>query len=222
MGAATGTPEAKAITERLCKEFGLKLEAKGAKPVGGWSGSQKTAEQKEADLAAAIGKLEPGTWLIIEHPGLDTEEMRAMGHKGYENVAADRAGVTLAFTSDRVKDAIKARGVKLISHRDLPEEKDSGYSFSAKLTRVAQRVEFQGPALLTTDVDPQWAVEMEVIKAILGKPPAAPGKRVVYLVRSPSRTLGLDQQAGAEFIVTGELETLKDGSGRHRIELKRP
>jgi len=122
MGAATGTPEARAITEKLCKEFGLRLEAKGAKGVRNWSGSQKTAEQKEADLVSAIEKLEPGTWLIVEHPGVDTEEMRAMGHKGYENVGADRAGVTRAFTSDRVKAAIQARGVKLISHRDLEAE----------------------------------------------------------------------------------------------------
>jgi predicted glycoside hydrolase/deacetylase ChbG (UPF0249 family) len=121
MGAATGTPEAKAITEKLCKEFGLKLEAKGTKGVRGWSGSTKTPEQKEADLVAAIEKLEPGTWLIVEHPGMDTDEMRAMGHKGYENVAADRVGVTHAFTSAKVKDAIKARGVKLISHLDLAE-----------------------------------------------------------------------------------------------------
>ena len=122
MGAATSMPEVRAVTEKLCKEFGLRLEAKGTKGVRGWGGAQKSAEQKIADLAAAIEKLEPGTWLIIEHPGVDTEEMRAIGHKGYENVAADRAGVTAAFTSDRVKDAIKARGVKLISHRDLPSD----------------------------------------------------------------------------------------------------
>jgi predicted glycoside hydrolase/deacetylase ChbG (UPF0249 family) len=122
MGAATGTPEAKAITEKLCKEFGLRLEAKGLKGVRGWSGSQKSPEQKEIDLAAAIEKLEPGTYLIVEHPGLDTDEMRAMGHKGYENVAADRAGVTRAFTSEKVKQAVKARGVVLISHRELPAE----------------------------------------------------------------------------------------------------
>ena len=73
--------------------------------------------------AYAVGiELEPGTWIIVEHPGVDTEEMRAIGHKGYENVAADRAGVTRAFTSDKVKAAIKARGVRLISHLDLPAE----------------------------------------------------------------------------------------------------
>ncbi len=120
MGAATGTPEAKSITEKLCEEFNLRLEAPGTKGVRGWSGSMKTPEQKESDLVAAIEKLEPGTWLIIEHPGMDTEEMRAMGHKGYENVGADRAGVTFAFTSAKVRDAIKSKGVKLISHLDLP------------------------------------------------------------------------------------------------------
>ena len=121
MGAAVGTPEARAITEKLCKEFGLRLEAKGAKGVRNWSGSQKTAEEKEAALVVAIEKLEPGTWIIVEHPGVDTDEMKAMGHKGYENVGADRVGVTRAFTSDKVKEAVKARGVKLISHQDLTD-----------------------------------------------------------------------------------------------------
>ena len=119
MGAAVGTPEARAITEKLCKEFGLRLEAPGTKPVRNWSGSQKTPEEKEAALVSAIEKLEPGTWLIIEHPGLDTDELRAMGHKGYEGVAADRAGVTRAYTSEKVKQAVKDRGVRLISHLDL-------------------------------------------------------------------------------------------------------
>jgi predicted glycoside hydrolase/deacetylase ChbG (UPF0249 family) len=122
MGAATATPEARAVTEKLCKEFGLRLEAKGTKRVRDWSGSKRSPEEKEAALVAAVEALEPGTYLIVEHPGMDTEEMRAMGHKGYENVAADRAGVTHAFTSDKVKAAIKARGVKLISHLDLPKD----------------------------------------------------------------------------------------------------
>src|SRR5882672_7673385 len=54
MGAATGTPEAKAVTEKLCREFGLRLEAKGSKGVRTWAGSQKTPEEKEAGLVAAI------------------------------------------------------------------------------------------------------------------------------------------------------------------------
>jgi hypothetical protein len=47
--------------------------------------------------------------------------MRAIGHKGYENVASHRAGVTRAFTSDKVKQVIQRRGIQLISYADLYE-----------------------------------------------------------------------------------------------------
>ncbi len=57
-------------------------------------------------------------WLFVEHPGLDTPEMRAIGHKGYEDVAADRDGVTKMFTSEKVKAVIKRRGIKLVSYAD--------------------------------------------------------------------------------------------------------
>ena len=56
--------------------------------------------------------------MIVEHPALDTPEMRSIGHKGYEDVAADRAGVTRAFTSARVKDVIARRKIKLISYAE--------------------------------------------------------------------------------------------------------
>jgi chitin disaccharide deacetylase len=87
-----------------------------------WTGSKRSAEEKEAGLIAAIEAMEPGTYLIVEHPGMDTDEMRAMGHKGYENVAADRDGVTRALTSAKVKAAIQSKGVKLIRHLDLPAD----------------------------------------------------------------------------------------------------
>jgi chitin disaccharide deacetylase len=122
MGTALATPEVRAVTEKLCKEYGLRLETKGLKRLREWTGSKKSADEKESNLVAAIEALEPGTYLVIEHPGVDTEEMRAMGHKGYENVAADRAGVTRALTSEKVKQAIRAKGVKLISHLDLPAD----------------------------------------------------------------------------------------------------
>jgi hypothetical protein len=64
--------------------------------------------------------LQPGTWLIVEHPAFDTPEMRNIAHKGYETVAADRAGVTHAFLSPKVKEVLKRRDIKLISYADLP------------------------------------------------------------------------------------------------------
>jgi len=56
---------------------------------------------------------------LIEHPGADTPEMRAQGHLGYDNVAGERAAVTFAFTSERVKARVRERGVKLISYAEL-------------------------------------------------------------------------------------------------------
>ena len=58
-------------------------------------------------------------YMFVDHPGLDTPEMRAIHHVGYENVASDRQGVTDTWTSPRVRDAIKAKGIQLIGYRDL-------------------------------------------------------------------------------------------------------
>lgn len=72
-----------------------------------------------------VEKLTPGTWLLVDHPGLDVPEMQGIGHLGYENVAADRAGVTRAFTSPKVKEAVQRRGVRLISYADYHANKPS-------------------------------------------------------------------------------------------------
>jgi|GEM_PF-6826830 len=45
--------------------------------------------------------------------------MQGMGHRGYEEVALDREGVTQAFTSEKVKKIIKERGIKLLSIGDI-------------------------------------------------------------------------------------------------------
>ena len=68
-----------------------------------------------------INRLTPGLWLLVEHPGLDTPEMRSIRHDGYENVAADRAAVTRVFTSKKVKDAIAKKQIRLVSYADVLE-----------------------------------------------------------------------------------------------------
>jgi hypothetical protein len=68
-----------------------------------------------------------------EHPGVDTPEMRAIGHPGYENVAEDRDGVTKALTSPKVKAAVQRRGIRLISYGDVYREQEA----SAKKTSPA-------------------------------------------------------------------------------------
>jgi len=119
MGTPVCTPELRELTTRLALEYQLRLETEGVRGAPGFGGSAKTAQQKEQDLITVLEKLEPGQWLIVEHPAFDTPEMRAIGHKGYENVAADRDGVTKAFTSERVKEVIRRRGIKLMSYGDV-------------------------------------------------------------------------------------------------------
>jgi len=119
MGTATCTPALRKVVEKLAKEYRLPIGLPGVKPVRGFGSSRSTAAQREAALVGILEGLTAGTWLLVEHPGLDTPEMRALGHKGYENVAAHRAGVTRAFTSEKVKAVAARRGIKLVSYAEV-------------------------------------------------------------------------------------------------------
>src|SRR5262249_48713416 len=117
MLAARATSDMRALTARLAREYGLRLEDAGVEAAGGgWAGgfgsSPSPADRREAALSALLERPRPGQWLVVEHPALDTPEMRNIGHKGYENVAAARAGVTRAFTSAAVKDVVARRKIK--------------------------------------------------------------------------------------------------------------
>lgn len=118
MGTPTCTPELKALAGKLAKEYGLPLESSNLQYVQGFSG-KKTAEEKIAALTKICETLTPGDWLLIDHPGLDCPEMRAIGHLGYWDVAEDRDGVTQAFTSPEVMGVIQRRGIQLIGYKNL-------------------------------------------------------------------------------------------------------
>jgi chitin disaccharide deacetylase len=117
MGTPVIRPDLRQLTQRLAAEYKLPLELPLAvRPIGHWGQTAKTPAQKEAALAELLEKLTGGDWYFVEHPGLDTPEMQALGHKGYEDVAADRQGVTAAFTSPKVKQVVADRGIRLISY----------------------------------------------------------------------------------------------------------
>jgi predicted glycoside hydrolase/deacetylase ChbG (UPF0249 family) len=122
MGAATVTPELKEITERLAREYGLVCLGSGTPPVKGigpdspWDAS---ASDRIDAFVKTLKALTPGTYMAVEHPGYATSELEGMGHPGYENVHTHRQGVTEIFTSSKVKEAIKEKGIKLIGYADL-------------------------------------------------------------------------------------------------------
>jgi predicted glycoside hydrolase/deacetylase ChbG (UPF0249 family) len=119
MYAARATPALRALTERLAKEYGLRVDDAGLRLAGMFGNNRSSGEQREESLIKLLERLQPGQWLIVEHPACDTPEMRRIGHKGYENVAEDRANVTRALTSARVKEVVARRKIALISYADV-------------------------------------------------------------------------------------------------------
>uniref|UniRef100_S0DFL5 Putative betalactamase n=1 Tax=termite gut metagenome TaxID=433724 RepID=S0DFL5_9ZZZZ len=79
--------------------------------------------ERTREFIEGLKKLEKGkTYMYIEHPALDTDEMRGISHIGYENVAEDRQAVTDMFTSPEVKRIIEEKGIELVSYGDLVRE----------------------------------------------------------------------------------------------------
>ena len=119
------TDEVRALTKRLAKEYKIDIDPKDFQviPVG-YEGTHTTPEQKIQSILMMLAKLEPDkTYLFVEHPGFDNDELRAVSHVGYENVAADRQGVTEMFTSEKVKTFIKQKAIQLISYKDLVDQR---------------------------------------------------------------------------------------------------
>jgi predicted glycoside hydrolase/deacetylase ChbG (UPF0249 family) len=121
MGCSGWDPKVQEVYNKLAKEYGLEINPGdfGAKrfPL---ADKGETLDERIDNFITALQKLEPGnTYFYVEHPGLDTPEMQAYGHTGYENVATDRDMVTKTYTNKKVKQIIKQRNIKLISYKDL-------------------------------------------------------------------------------------------------------
>lgn len=122
MGCLSFSEETRQLYERLAKEYGLYIAPeKNSKvnPFPGWSGMDIDKSQKLKNLLQNIESLQPGTYLLVEHPAFDDLETQGMGHVGYENVAEDREGVTYTFTHESVKTLIKMKNIELISYKDI-------------------------------------------------------------------------------------------------------
>jgi hypothetical protein len=120
MGFQALGPGVAALVRRLAAEYELDIDpgALGVRSIG-WYGNPQAPADKVASFTRLVEELGPGTWLFVDHPALDTPEMRATGHVGYEQVAVDRQGVTDAWTSPAVKEIVRRRGIELIGYRDL-------------------------------------------------------------------------------------------------------
>lgn len=120
MGFGSVSPEVRDIVKRLSAEYGLIVPMDtGLQSIGRVYESKDSGAVKAEKLAARLEALEPGLWLHIDHASTDDAEMQAIGHVGYEWVAADRRAVLEAWISPRVREVIERKGIKLTSYRDL-------------------------------------------------------------------------------------------------------
>jgi len=107
--------------ENLCiklgKEYGLfdlEIGKPNVQQIKGYKGIFD--HKKRIDkFIQELHELKNGNYLFIDHPSLDSAEMRATKHQGYENVAEDRFSCFRIFTDSRVKQTIKDLGIELIS-----------------------------------------------------------------------------------------------------------
>ena len=121
MGCTDLNDSVAALTKRLAKEYhiDIDLKEKGVLPIG-YEGPHGTSAEKIESFIRMLDKLQPGkTYLFVDHPGLMSPELQAIHHIGYENVAEDRQGVVDAWTDEKVKEAVKKKGVVLVSYNDL-------------------------------------------------------------------------------------------------------
>ena len=98
---------------QLAAEYGLLLP-RDARSLGRLYGSTDSGEVRARKIAERLETLE--TWILLDHAALDTPEMRAIHHPGYENVATDRASVMESWTSGKVKDVIRRRQIQVVGH----------------------------------------------------------------------------------------------------------
>jgi len=124
MGCYGMSAEVSLLAKKLAKEYMIDIDPTelGIKDIG-YGGPSKTSQEKINSFIKMLESLQAGqTYLFVDHPGLNTAELQAIHHIGYEEVAIDRQGVTDTWTSKKVKDKIKQLGIALISYKDLKKE----------------------------------------------------------------------------------------------------
>jgi len=122
MGFSGMDPAVGELVNTLALEYGLHIDLSkhNFQRMPGWNRDQ-TLEEKIDTFVQNLENLTPGNYLFVEHPAYDEPEMRATFHTGYTDVAIDRDHVTRIFTSAKVLEAIRAKGIVLVGYDDFKE-----------------------------------------------------------------------------------------------------
>lgn len=113
------------IIRRLGREYNL--------PVSGLMGEKGLSiytvpvEQKLDRAVEMLQELEPGLFLWVCHPGIDSSEQNALVHTAPAHIFLDagvgvhRAAVLQALTSLRLKSVIWSKGIQLTTYREFSD-----------------------------------------------------------------------------------------------------
>jgi len=129
MGAAVQTAETRAIVEKLAAEFGLAISR--------WFGENSNSDTYSAPLGtktqALIDRVQqlPADVVNLQvfHIAPERSDMNAMvdlNTFGLPDMARHRHEELQALLSDEFKEAVAARGIRLITYRDLVRERGLG------------------------------------------------------------------------------------------------
>ncbi|MGH9203668.1 MAG: hypothetical protein ACRD2A_20775, partial [Vicinamibacterales bacterium] len=84
-------------------------------------------EHKTDSLVAMIDRIGPGFNLVVTHVGIDVAELGALLDMNTDGplpeMSKNRQGELNALTSQRFRDALKARNVQLLTYRQVIEMK---------------------------------------------------------------------------------------------------
>jgi predicted glycoside hydrolase/deacetylase ChbG (UPF0249 family) len=122
MSTAVRYPEFREVTERLAREFALGMS--------GYFGETRHDPQywasppdKADSLVAMIDRLQPRFNLVVTHVGIDDAELGALLDMNTDGplpeMSKNRQGELTALTSQRFRDAVRARNIRLITYRQL-------------------------------------------------------------------------------------------------------
>lgn len=114
-------PKVGEVIADLCSNFGLKDDAfgYGLPRIEGYPKFPRDAEHRTAAFVEQLAELAPGQYIFIDHPAVESAELDATGHVGYDDVAADRMTCLDTLTSNVLRQSIDELGIELISYRDL-------------------------------------------------------------------------------------------------------
>lgn len=122
MGTVSDDPQFRAIAERLANEYGLGM----AEYFGETRGNPQydaAPRDKTDSVVAFVNRLPSRLNLLVTHVGIDDAELGALldmnTNGGLPDMSRNRQGELDAVTSQRFRDAVTARNVRLITYRQL-------------------------------------------------------------------------------------------------------